>query len=91
MDSPRIASISPLDGKRLYVTFVNGTEKIYDCTPLLALDRFALLSTDAFFRSVQMDSGGYGISWSDEIDLSEDELWHKGVDVSTTEPVKSVV
>lgn len=80
MTSPKIIEVKPLEGKRLLVIFENNVEKVYDCTPLLAMERFALLRTDAFFRSVQVDSGGYGISWNDEIDLSEDELWHNSVE-----------
>lgn len=79
MTSPRIVSVEPLEEKHLRVEFSNGENKIYDCNPLLALERFQLLRTDAFFRSVQVDVGGYGISWNDDIDLSEDELWHKGI------------
>ena len=33
------------------------------------------------FKSVQVDTGGYGLSWSDDIDISEHELWEKGVTV----------
>jgi hypothetical protein len=29
-------------------------------------------------REKQSDVGGYGISWSDSIDLSESELWLNG-------------
>ena len=80
MPSPKIVAVKTLEGKRLLVTFDNSIQKIYDCTPLLALERFALLRTDALFRTVQVDAGGYGISWNDELDLSEDELWHNGIE-----------
>lgn len=33
---------------------------------------------EAFFKSVKVDSGGYGVSWNDDIDLSEYELWVNG-------------
>jgi hypothetical protein len=36
----------------------------------------------AFFRAVRVDVGGYGISWSDSIDLSEYELWTNGEPVA---------
>ena len=79
MTSPKIVSVTPLERKRLRVEFSNGATRIYDCNPLLKMERFQLLRTDAFFRSVRVDVGGYGISWNDEIDLSEDELWHNGI------------
>ena len=34
---------------------------------------------EAFFKAVTVDPGGYGGSWSDEMDLSEYELWECGV------------
>ncbi|NCC35629.1 MAG: DUF2442 domain-containing protein, partial [Chloroflexia bacterium] len=42
---------------------------------------FQLLRYDAFFNAVTVDPGGYGISWNDEMDVSEDELWQRGVAV----------
>ena len=78
MDAPRVKAVLPLAERRLLVTFVNGMQRVYDCTPLLGLDRFRLLKEEAFFRTVQVDAGGYGISWSDEGDLSEHELWVRG-------------
>ena len=42
------------------------------------LGRFQLIHNDAFFKSVKVDSGGYGISWNDDVDLSEYELWVNG-------------
>lgn len=84
MKSPKISQVRPLDGKRLLVTFNNAVRKIYDCTPLLKLERFGLLQTDAFFPTIQVDAGGYGISWNDEIDLSEYELWENGIEIAKT-------
>jgi len=79
---PKILSVQAQEHKKLLVTFVNGTVKIYDCTPLLYRETFRLLENDAFFKSVNVDAGGYGISWNDEIDLSEYELWANGVEVA---------
>jgi hypothetical protein len=59
----------------LLVTFTDGVKKIYDCSPLLKEDTFKPLINDALFRSVKADEHGYGVIWSDEIDLSESELW----------------
>ncbi|MEO0249354.1 MAG: DUF2442 domain-containing protein [candidate division WOR-3 bacterium] len=73
--------VKPLQERRLLVTFANGVQKVYDCQWLLNLERFQLLKYEAFFKAVKVDLGGYGISWDDEMDLSEYELWHKGVEV----------
>lgn len=75
---PRIESVRPLSGKRLLVGFSNGVRKVYDCTPLLSSEPFAPLADEPLFRSVQADPHGYGVVWSDEIDLAESELWLHG-------------
>ncbi len=81
MNVPKILSVQPLENKKLLVKFLNGADKIYDCAPLLSREMFQLLKNEAFFKAVRVDAGGYGISWSDEVDLSEYELWTNGVDV----------
>lgn len=81
MNAPRIKSVTPLKGRYLLITFVNGIQKVYDCQRLLSLDRFQLLRHEAFFKAVTVDPGGYGVSWDDEMDLSEYELWNNGVEV----------
>ncbi|OYY24390.1 MAG: hypothetical protein B7Y68_03570 [Thiotrichales bacterium 35-46-9] len=82
MKYPKIKSVKPLQNKRLWVEFDQGVEKIYDCSPLLQITAFEPLRQEWFFDSVQVDAGGYGISWSDEIDLAESELWLNGIAVA---------
>jgi hypothetical protein len=78
MNTPQIQAIKPLEGKRLWVKFANGVEQIYDCTQILHLNKFQILNHEVFFKSVKVDPGGYGISWNDDLDLSEYELWVNG-------------
>ncbi len=85
MDIPKIKSVIPLEEKRLLVAFANGVQKIYDCNKLLHLDRFQPLKIGAFFKAVVVDRGGYGISWNEEVDLSEYELWTNGVEFSQSQ------
>ncbi len=85
MNVPRIKVVTPLKEKRLLVTFDNGVQKIYDCQRILTLERFQLLKQEAFFKAFTVDPGGYGISWDDERDLSEYELWTNGVEVEQSE------
>jgi len=75
---PRIISTKPIGDSDLLVRFENGEEKIYDCEPLFSRPEFRLLRVPAFFRAVRVDTGGYGISWNDDVDLSEYELWANG-------------
>ena len=81
MEVPKIKSVLPLKEKRLLVTFGDGVRKVYDCQVILKLERFQLLQHEAFFKAVAVDPGGYGVSWDDETDLSEYELWNNGVEL----------
>lgn len=76
---PKVKSVKPLHGKRVLVVFNNNIKKIYDCSHLLVEEPYSALAIDALFNNVKTDPGGYGISWSDEIDLAESELWVNGV------------
>jgi hypothetical protein len=78
MKTPKIISVNPMKNKQLLVTFENRETRIYDCKPLLGKEMFRLLENEVFFKSVKVDSGGYGISWNDDIDLSEYEIWANG-------------
>ncbi len=80
---PRIRGVQPGEGKTLLVTFENGDRKVYDCTPLLQHEAFRPLQDDALFRCAHADSHGYGIIWTDDIDLAESEVWING---RTAEP-----
>ena len=84
MNAPKILSVQPHENKKLLVKFVNGIEKVYDCAPLLDMEMFQTLKNEAFFKAVKVDAGGYGISWNDDADLSEYELWTNGVEVTIT-------
>ncbi len=84
---PRVESVKPTSGKRLLVTFTGGVRKVYDCTPLLANAPFKPLTKEAVFRGVKADPHGYGVVWSDDIDLAESELWDRGRQTDAAEDV----
>ncbi len=83
--TPRVDTVRPIGPARLLIRFRNGEEKTYDCGGLLSRPGFRLLSVPAFFRAVHVDAGGYGISWNDDIDLSEYELWTNGEPITNDE------
>lgn len=60
--------------------------KIYT---LLDKPVFAPLVNRWLFRAVKVDQGGYGISWNDDIDLAEAELWIHGQAMSTAQSLKA--
>ena len=69
---------------KLVALFANGTTKEYDVAPLVkSIPAFKALENEAVFDSVSVDTGGYGIVWNDEIDLSCDEIWDNGVTENT--------
>jgi len=87
MNAPKIISVKPLTKKQLLVKFDNGVSKIYDCNQVLQREMFQPLNNEAFFKAVKVDSGGYGISWNDDVDLSEYELWQNGKELSTSKRI----
>ena len=80
----KVKSVTALPNLELDVQFVNGTTKIYDVKPLLdRIPEFKALEDEALFSHVEVDTGGYGIVWNDDLDLSCDELWEHGRKVET--------
>ena len=81
----KVKNVYPLPDFHLSVQFAEGTTKIYDVNPIF--DEIAafrqLRDHPEEFYEVQPDVGGYGIIWSDELDLSCDELWDNGETVET--------
>ena len=80
---PRIKAVAAIGTMQLHVQFDNGEQKIYDCTALLSRPQFHLLKTPAFFKAARVDAGGYGVSWNEDMDLSEYELWTNGKPLPT--------
>ena len=76
---PKITEVLAIEDWRLQVVFANGGCKVYDCKPLLGEAVFAPLANGWLFRAVQVDPGGFGVSWNEDIDLAESELWEHGI------------
>lgn len=75
----KIKNVEPLDNLILRVTFQNGKVKIYDVKPLTEeIEDFKALKNNTVFKNVKTDTGGYGISWNDFLDLECTELWENG-------------
>lgn len=81
----KIKSVSPLPEFKLSVCFCEGVTKIYDLKPLFnAIPAFLSFKENPMtFEEVEVDVGGYGIIWNDDLDLSADELWEHGEEVET--------
>lgn len=82
---PKIKSVEPGDNLELFVVFSNGVIKLYDCKRIIKkYPVFKKLENTSFFKNVYVDSGGYGIVWDSELDLSESEIWENGKIIQTT-------
>ena len=81
--SIRVREVQPLPNLQLKITFVNNIVKLYDVKQLLPqFDMFEpLVNNEALFQCVQVDCGGCGISWNENIDISECELWENGKEI----------
>ena len=80
----KIKDVTPLPGLRLRVLFANGTTKLYDATPLTErFTAFQKLRRGHLFENAEVDAGGYGVSWNDDLDLSCDEIWEHGEPITT--------
>ncbi|MGL5752937.1 MAG: DUF2442 domain-containing protein [Paraclostridium sp.] len=78
---PKIVSVLPNDDYTLKVIFSDEKVKLYDMKPLLNQNPFQDLKNNNLFFEVQVDVGGYGISWNDFIDLSEYELYINSIEL----------
>ena len=76
----KVTNVYPLDNYRLLVYFEDGASKIYDVRPLFEWkDVFKTLKENELFYRVIVEQGGYGVSWNDDVDISSEELYSKGI------------
>ncbi|MDR0313130.1 MAG: DUF2442 domain-containing protein [Treponema sp.] len=76
----RVMEVTPQKNYVLLVRFTDGNERQYDVKPLFKeIAAFEpLLYIHGLFEQVKVDTGGFGISWNDNIDLSCNELYTGG-------------
>lgn len=81
----KITIVAPLPNFRLLAHFSDGQAKEYDLKPLF--EKYAVFrdleAIPGLLEQVQVDTGGYGVSWNDDLDLSADEIFANGSIVST--------
>lgn len=82
MLSKKITTAVPLADMQLLVFFENGVIKKFDVGALRAdYPEFCALEEPALFQQVRVEPGGYGVSWNEELDCSEGELWDSGIEI----------
>ena len=75
--SHKIKSVRTSDNMTLLAVFENDIEKAYDIRQMERLfPQFCVLKTNLeLYKSVQVDVGGYGIAWNDDLDIDAEEIW----------------
>ena len=76
----QIEEIIELDNLKITVRFSNGVIKIYNVEQLIpSFPQMKPLKNNKLFKTAVLDSGGYGISWNDNIDIAAEEIWNYGI------------
>ena len=85
----RIVSVNTLNNMTLSVVFQNGIVKILDVQTLYSMfPQFkAFERIPDLFQQVHVDTGGYGVSWNDTLDLDADTLWKNGIETDLKQDV----
>ena len=77
----RVQSVSMIDQNILQAMFIGGEVIQYDLRKMLSiLPQFQEIINDPSLASkVHADTGGYGVSWNDDLDLDSETIWEDGV------------
>lgn len=75
---PKISEVEVLDDTRLLIEFDNQQRRIYDVSQLFHLPQFQPLKNPQFLKQFEI-AGGYALVWNEEVDISENHLWNKGI------------
>ena len=80
----KIKNVTALPDYKISIQFSEGITKIYNVKELIEKNpMFKNLKNEELFYNVEVDVGGYGIIWNDDIDISCDELYEKGETIET--------
>lgn len=79
MLQPRLTAVVPSDDYTLLLTYATGEKRKFDVKPYINGDWYDELNDVAYFRTVQLLSGGIGIEWSNGQDIAPHELYELSV------------
>ncbi len=80
----KICGVKAKENLIVEAVFFDGTVKEYDIKELFGkYPQLRRLENRELFCGVAVDTGGYGISWDDELDLEAETIWEEGVTVRT--------
>ena len=69
----QVVSAEAVDGRKVRVSFENGVEGLFDCTPYMAEKYWERLGNPVFFQQVRAAWGT--LCWPGEIDIDPEEVW----------------
>ena len=73
----KIKNVKAMDNLILKIIFENEEVRYYDVKNLICEHKdFEILKDINLFTLVKVDTGGYGISWNDELDISCNTLYY---------------
>ena len=77
-----VKSVKPIAGYKLFLTFENNENKIFDVAPYLEIGKFSELKDISLFNSVSIcfDS----IEWSNHLDFDPELLYQKSKAIENT-------
>lgn len=78
----KIKSVITKNDLIISATFFDGTVKEYSVDRLFNIyPQLKELENRELFNSVQIDAGGYGVSWNDDLDLDAETIWEDGIEI----------
>ena len=69
----QVVSAKPIDDKRVLVSFENGVQGAFDCSPYMTDKYWDCLNNPAIFRQVRVECGT--LCWPNDIDIDPEEVW----------------
>lgn len=86
----KITSLATLPDYVLLVGFANGEFKQFDLKSLMnKYPPFAALkNVNGLYEQAKIDAGGYGIVWNDDLDISAEGIYEKGVACSAPDDIE---
>lgn len=79
----KVEDVIPLKSPELLVIFRDGIIKKCDVKEFAQNDArfFPIINKEELFKSVEVQIGGYGVNWGENLFLSDELLYRKGIEV----------
>lgn len=87
----KIINVKPRPDFTLEVVFDSHIVKSYDMKKWFSHPMFSDLKEFGLFKNVLIEPGGYALSWTPDIDISEHEIWSQGQTLSAPNQITQEV